>query len=375
MEYSNLEKLGARPSRLGFGCMRFPTTPEGKIDEPRALKMLDEAYRAGVTYFDTAYFYHQRTSEAFVGRALKAYPRGSFYLATKLPMAIISSLDEAKAIYEGQFESLQTDYFDFYLLHAMNKARWDQALEMGILDFLLEQQKLGRIRYLGFSFHDSYEVFEEMITYRDWDFCQIQFNYMDVDIQAGMKGYELATRLGVPVIVMEPVKGGSLATLSEDITSRFKAARPEWSVASWAMRWVASLENCRVILSGMSSEEQVEDNLRTFDKLEPLSEREQEVVAQVRDALHAKVFVGCTGCRYCMPCPFGLDIPENFRVMNDYAMYSNERRTAMAWKDMDEGERAGACKRCGKCEQACPQAIPIRQKLHEIAERMQAKGL
>ena len=375
MEYSNLERLGVRPSRLGFGCMRFPTTPEGTIDEQRAVKMLDAAYKAGVNYFDTAYFYHQRTSEAFVGRALKAYPRESFYLATKLPMAIISSLEEAKAIYEGQFQALQTDYFDFYLLHAMNAQRWHQALEMGILDFLLEQQKLGRIRHLGFSFHDSYEVFEEMLTYRDWDFCQIQFNYMDVDIQAGMKGYELATRMGVPVIVMEPVKGGSLATLSEDIVARFKAVRPEMSVASWAMRWVASLENCRVILSGMSSEEQVEDNLRTFERLEPLSEREQEVVREVRDALHAKVFVGCTACRYCMPCPFGVDIPENFRVVNDYAMYNNERRTAMAWKDMDEGERAGACKKCGKCEQACPQALPIRRKLSEIAEIMQKKGL
>ena len=370
MEYVNLEKLGVRPSRLGFGCMRFPTTPEGTIDEPRAMAMLDTAYRAGVNYFDTAYFYHNRTSEEFVGRALKRYPRESFYLATKLPLSLIHSLEEAKEIFEGQFRSLQVEYFDFYLLHCINQKNWKTTLENGLIDFLLEQQKQGRIRHLGFSFHDSYELFEEVLTYRDWDFCQIQLNYMDTDIQAGLKGYELAKGRGIPVIVMEPVKGGSLATLSEDICRRFRQARPDWSVASWAMRWVGSLENCRVILSGMSDEAQVEDNLATFDAFEPLSEREQEIVREVREAIRSRTFVGCTGCRYCMPCPFGVDIPRNFRMMNEHAMYTNDRQRMGTWKDMEEAERADNCRRCGKCEQACPQALPIRDRLAEIAAVM-----
>ena len=370
MEYSNLEKLHARPSRLGFGCMRFPLTPEGAIDEPRAAAMLDTAYRAGVNYFDTAYFYHDHKSEAFVGRALKAYPRDSFYLATKLPLAVIHSLDEARQIFEGQLATMQVEYFDFYLLHALNADRWHFTLESGILDFLLEQQREGRIRHLGFSFHDGYEVFEEILTHRAWDFCQIQLNYMDTEVQAGMRGYALATRLGVPVIVMEPVKGGSLATLSDDLTAPLRQARPERSVASWALRWVASLENCRIILSGMSDEMQLADNLATFSPLEPLSQQEQQVVASVREQIRARTFVGCTACRYCMPCPFGVDIPGNFRMMNEYAQYSNTRSLRYHWQDMEPAERADACRACGKCEAACPQGLPIRAKLAEIAARM-----
>ena len=199
MEYSTLDKLGVRVSRLGFGCMRFPLTAEGKIDEPRAAAMLDTAYKAGVTYYDTAYFYHQHTGEAFLGRAMKRYPRDTFYLATKMPMSIVESLDHAKEIFEGQLAALQTDYVDFYLLHGVNGERWKQAQEMGIVDFLLEMQKAGRIRHFGFSFHGSYEEFETILTARDWDFCQIQFNYMDQEIQAGMRGYALAEKLGVQV--------------------------------------------------------------------------------------------------------------------------------------------------------------------------------
>ena len=370
MEYTTLEKLDERVSRLGFGCMRFPTTPDGAIDEPRAAAMLKTAYDAGVNYFDTAYFYHNRTAEAFLGRALKMFPRESFKLATKLPVSLIDSLEKAKEIYEGQFVSLDTPYFDFYLLHALDGERWDAVLRMGILDFLLEEQKKGRIRHLGFSFHDDYAAFERILTYRDWDFCQIQFNYMDVDVQAGMKGYELAKSRGVPVVVMEPVKGGSLATLSEEITAPLKAAHPDWSVASWAMRWVASLDNCRIILSGMSDEAQVADNLATFSGENRRSEADQQVIAPVREAIRARVFVGCTACKYCMPCPFGVDIPRNFRMMNQFAMYSNERNLQGSWKGMEEKERASACQRCGKCEKACPQHLPIREKLAEIAERM-----
>ena len=370
MEYVQMEKLGVKVSRLGFGCMRLPLTPEGGIDEPRAAKMLDRAYKAGVNYFDTAYFYHNRTSEAFVGRALKAYPRDSFYLATKLPLSILESRAHAEEVFEGQFKTMQVEYFDFYLLHCINESNWKKVKEFGLIDYLLEQQKAGRIRYLGFSFHDRYELFEEVMDAHEWDFCQIQLNYMDTEIQAGMKGYELATKLGIPVIIMEPVKGGSLATLSDDIVAMFKAEKPEWSVASWAMRWIKSFDNCRVILSGMSSEEQVEDNLATFAEEGKLTEQEMQVVDRVREAIRAKVFVGCTACKYCMPCPFGVDIPRNFRIMNDYAMYNNKGSLEWAWNNMKEEERASNCRKCGACENACPQQLPIREKLAEIAELM-----
>ncbi len=369
MQYINLGE-DARPSRLGFGCMRLPTTPEGEIDEPRAKAMIGRAIEAGVTYFDTAYFYHKRKCEEFLGRALKPYPRESFYLATKLPVAILKTLDEAKEIFEGQFAALQTDYFDFYLLHAINRKRFEFVVSTGILDFLIEQQRIGRIRHLGFSFHGEYEEFEEILHARHWDFCQIQFNYMDVDAQAGMRGYRLAESLGVPLVIMEPVKGGSLATLSDDIAARFLAERPEWSVASWAMRFVASLPNCRVILSGMSTEEQLEDNLATFESIEPLSEHDQQVIAQVRDAIRAKQFVGCTGCEYCMPCPYGVDIAENFAMMNRFTMYGGRERLVRTWKALEQEGRADACRRCGNCEAACPQRLPIRDKLAEIVAFM-----
>ena len=333
--------------------------------------MIDRAYQAGVNYFDTAFFYHQRTSEAFMGRVLQAYPRDSFYLATKLPMSLIHTLDEAKEIFEGQFTALDTDYFDFYLLHALNDERWQRAVDLGILDFLIEQQKKGRIRRLGFSFHDSYEVFEKILTYREWDFCQIQYNYMDTEIQAGDRGYELAERLGVPMVIMEPVKGGSLAVLSDDITSMFRNVHPDWSTASWAMRWVASHPNCRIILSGMSDEAQVEDNLKTFSDLGEFGEAEKKTVDDVRAAMRAKQFIGCTGCRYCMPCPFGVDIPGNFKMMNDYAMYQNKKRRMDEWTFFDPEEKADNCRKCGKCEEACPQKLSIRALLSGIADEMQ----
>ena len=370
MEYTTIDKLGVRVSRLGFGCMRYPTTPEGQIDEPRAAKMLDAAFQAGVNYFDTAYFYHGGKSEEFTGRALKAYPRESYFLATKLPMSMIDSLDKATEVLEEQFVRLGVEKVEFYLLHCLPKDNWRKTLEFGILDFLKEKQEKGRIRFLGFSFHDDYDCFEQIITYRDWDFCQIQFNYMDTEEQAGTKGYELCAARNIPVIVMEPVKGGSLATLADDVAALFKAARPEKSVASWAMRWVGSLDNCKVILSGMSNEEQVDDNIATFTDFEPLSEAELKVVDEVAAAIRARTFVGCTKCKYCMPCPFGVNIPRNFAMMNQFMMYNNQASMDWTWNDMGAEKNAAACKNCGKCEAACPQHIAIREKLSEIAAHM-----
>lgn len=374
MEKRKMEKLGIETSLLGFGCMRFPVTADGKIDEPEAERMLDRAIAGGVNYIDTAYPYHGGDSEPFVGRALKKYERESFYLATKLPLWQIKTLEDVDRIFQEQLERLQTEYIDFYLCHAFNKERFDAMVKIGCIERLEELKKQGKIRHLGFSFHDSYEVFEEIIHYKQWDFCQIQLNYMDAQEQAGLKGYRLAEEKGVPLIIMEPVKGGSLAAYADDITGRFRSLDPEASVASFAMRWVGSLPNVKVVLSGMTTMEQVEDNLKTFSSFKPLSERESQEIEDIVALINSRVQNGCTGCRYCMPCPAGVDIPRNFRIWNTYHMYQNYNMVKRGWEvDMADGKQAKCCVKCGKCEAACPQKLSIRQDLERVQADLDKK--
>ena len=247
MEKRKIEKLGISPSLLGFGCMRLPLCADGTIDEARAEKLIDEAMAKGVTYYDTAYPYHNGDSEPFVGKVLDKYDRSSYYLATKLPCWKVNCLDDAKRLFEEQLTRLHKDYVDFYLLHALDKSRWTLMKELGVVEYCEELKKQGKIRYLGFSFHDDYEAFEEILSYKDWDFCQIQYNYMDTDTQAGDKGYELSVKKDVPLVIMEPVKGGSLASLPDEVTGELRQTRPNASLASWALRWVASHENVKVI--------------------------------------------------------------------------------------------------------------------------------
>ena len=369
MEKRKMEKLGIETSLLGFGCMRFPVLENGEINEPEAERMLDKAIAEGVNYIDTAYPYHEGKSEIVTGKILKKYDRDSFYLATKLPLWQINSLEDVDRIFGEQLTKLQTDHVDFYLMHAMNKERWDAMRKLGVVERLEQIKAEGRIRYLGFSFHDSYEAFEEIINAREWDFCQIQLNYMDVEEQAGLKGYELAASKNVPVIVMEPVKGGSLAAFAEDIMEKFRAADAQASAASFALRWVGSLPGVKVILSGMSTMGQVEDNLKTFGCFKPLSGEEQKMVKEVRDTLKSRVQNGCTACRYCMPCPAGVDIPGCFGVWNTYHMYQNYNMVKRRWEnELGEQKQAKNCVKCGKCEQACPQKLSIRKDL----ERAQA---
>lgn len=374
MEKRKLEKLGIETSLLGFGCMRFPTTSEGKIDEPKAEEMIDKAIAAGVNYIDTAYPYHDKQSEPFVGKVLKKYPRNSFYLATKLPVWLVETKTDIERIFEEQLERLQTDYIDFYLLHAMNKERFDKMKEIGCMDVLEAKRAEGKIKYIGFSFHDSYEVFEEAIGEREWDFCQIQLNYMDADAQAGLKGYELAASKGIPVVVMEPIKGGSLASFAEDITSEFKRLDADASVASFALRWVGSLPGIKVILSGMSTMEQVEDNLKTFGEFKPLSVEEKETIDKVVETLNSRIQNGCTGCRYCMPCPAGVDIPACFSAWNTYHMYQNYNAVSWKWEhDIGTEKQAKNCVKCGKCEAVCPQKISIREDLSKVQKDLEEK--
>ena len=368
MEMRKWEKKGLETGLLGFGCMRFPVTAEGKIDEARAQEMLDAAMAAGVNYYDTAYPYHDGASEPFVGRALKKYDRASFYLATKLPCWLINSVADAEKIFKEQLERLQTDYIDFYLLHSLGKASWDKMRDLGVVDFCVKLKEEGKIKNLGFSFHDSYEVFEEIARYRDWDFCQIQYNYMDTDEQAGDKGYALTEELGIPLVIMEPVRGGSLAGFSEDINEKFKAMNPDASIASWALRWVASHPNVKVVLSGMSTEDQVADNLKTFGNFVPLTEEENQKILDIAAYLKSRVQNGCTCCRYCMTCPAGVDIHGNFNVWNQYHIYGTYNKVVQwRWEDaLNDSAKAKNCVKCGKCEAHCPQKLSIRADLEKV---------
>lgn len=365
---NRIEKHNIDVSLLGFGCMRFPTK-DGKIDEVVAEKMIDEAYNSGINYFDTAYPYHNGASEPFTGKALNKYPRESYYLATKLPCWEIKTLDDAKKMFELQLNRLDKDYVDFYLLHALEKARWERMRDLGVVEFLEEKKAEGKIKYLGFSFHDEYEVLEDIISYKDWDFCQIQLNYMDTDEQAGMKGYKLCEEKNVPLVIMEPIKGGLLANLPDDVTKDFRTVDSKISNAAWALRWVASLPNVKVVLSGMSSPEQLSDNLETFTDFARMTDEENAAIEKVSSILKSRVNNGCTGCRYCMPCPAGVNIPENFKLWNRYGIYQNVGDATWHWNnDLDDNERACNCIKCGKCEKECPQKINIREDLEKVTK-------
>lgn len=369
MEKRRLNRLGIETSLLGFGCMRFPMK-DGKIDEVEAERMLDFAISKGVNYIDTAYPYHNGESEPFVGKVLNKYPRESYYLATKLPMWLIQNVEDAKRIFKEQLQRLHTEYIDFYLLHALNQESFQKAVDEGIIAYCEELQKQGKIKYFGFSFHDDYEVFEKIITYRLWDFCQIQLNYVDTKEQAGEKGYDLAKKLGIPVVIMEPLKGGRLARFSEDINEIFREMDETASIASFGMRWLASHDNVKVILSGMSTWDQVEDNLNTFCHYKPMNETEKATLDKVNQILKARVQNGCTGCQYCMPCPVGVDIPSNFSVWNDYHIYQNYDFVSWEWEKniLTQNKQADLCVKCGKCETKCPQKLKIREDLMKVTE-------
>ncbi len=371
MEMRKMEKLGIETSLLGFGCMRFPTLENGKIDREMTGQMIDEAIAHGVNYFDTAWFYHAGESEEAIGEILKKKNRDSFYLATKLPVGNLNSKEEARQTFEEQLKRLQMDTIDFYLLHGIGREGYDKAIKIGALDFCLELQKQGKIKYLGFSFHGPGEEFEYILNDRDWDFCQIQLNYMDTEEQAGIKGYHLTEEKNVPVIIMEPVKGGSLANLPEEIQEIFAEVNKGASCASIAMRYVGSLKNVKVVLSGMSTMGQVKDNLKTFKSLKPLNEKEQKAVQAAAEAMRKRVCNGCTDCKYCMPCPAGVDIPRNFYTWNQYNIYLNQGWLDWQWKyAVPDSEKGDKCTECGACEQKCPQKIAIREDLKKAQKQI-----
>ena len=354
---------------LGFGAMRLPVGEDGYIDEKTVFDMVKYASENGVNYYDTAYPYHQGNSEIVLGKALKQLPRESYYLADKYPGHQISSSYNPAEIFEEQLKKCDVEYFDFYLLHNVyeNSIQVYTDPKWGIIDYFIEQKRLGRIRHLGFSSHGSTEMMREFLDqYGDvMEFCQIQLNYLDWTLQDAKGKYELLTQRNIPVWVMEPVRGGKLASLDEKYEKQLKELRPEDSAAAWGFRWLQSLPNVKMILSGMSNMEQMQDNVHTFEKRNPLSEAEKKLLEEIAETM--KNSLPCTACRYCCDeCPKKLDIPKLIAYYNEMR-FAASFNIGMAMDAIDKEYQPSACVKCGKCKQICPQHIDIPMAMEEFA--------
>lgn len=372
------QKNGDQLSILGFGCMRLPTKGGG-IDEDRAIKMIRNAIDYGVNYFDTAYFYHNGKSESLLGEALTGGYREKVKIATKLPPFLISKLEGGKKIFATQIARLETDYIDYYLLHMLtDKATFDRMVDLGIMEWL-EKLKKERIIYnIGFSFHGNKTDFEQIIQAYPWDICQIQYNYLDENNQATKSGLQLANSLGIPVVIMEPLRGGKLVNnLPAEAIKEFESYHEKRTPAEWALRWLWDQPEINVVLSGMSDEKQLEENVRIASKAEANSLRSEELIIfeKVKAILHEKTKIPCTGCGYCMPCPYGVDIPGCFASYNDkYLLGLKQNR----WHYMQtlgvlskRPAYASICKECRKCEESCPQKILISKELKIVKKEME----
>ena len=369
MQYRK-DRYGTELSVLGFGCMRF-TKKGNALDLDKAEREIMAAYRAGVNYFDTAYIYPG--SEELLGTVLARNGiRDKVHVATKLPQYMMRSLAGVEKTFREELNRLQTDHIDYYLMHMLTDvAQWVRLKEMGILDWIREKKDQGIIRNIGFSYHGNTENFLKILEDYDWDFCQIQYNYLDEHTQAGTAGLKAAAEKGIPVIIMEPLRGGKLVQMLPPDAKRLIAEDNRgWSPAAWAFRWLYNQPEVTVVLSGMNSLEMVAENTATADEARPgeLTEGDLELIGKVKEMIRKGEKVGCTGCRYCMPCPKGVDIPGIFRCYN--AMYTegkNDGRFQFAQTVGMTKEPAFAtqCVGCGKCESHCPQSIPIREKLKE----------
>ncbi len=365
MQYRRFGTLDWRPSALGFGAMRLPTTDgnSANIDEPEATRMIRAAIDSGVNYVDTAWPYHREQSEPLVGRCLKDGYRDKVKLATKMPSWLIKEEGDFDKHLAIQLERLQTDRVDFYLLHALNKTYWPNLRDLRVFDWAEKAIADGRIGHLGFSFHDDLSLFKEIVDAYDWTFCQIMYNYMDVDFQAGREGLQYAAAKGLAVVIMEPLRGGSLTQEApEAVAALWASAATERSQADWALQWLWNQPEVSLCLSGMSTMEQVEENLASASSsgVGTLSKADLALVDRVRDAYRALSPIPCTDCKYCQPCPSGVAIPRVFANYNSAMMYGDHARYRMSYNQfMDAGARADNCVECGRCESVCPQQIEI----------------
>lgn len=376
MLYRAMGNTGVEVSQLGFGCMRLPTIDgvAQNIDYDAATEMLHHAIDAGVNYVDTAWFYHAEqfgqpgASEPFVGEALTGGWRDRVHLATKLPQQLIKSADEMESYLERQLERLRTDHVDFYLVHGVNGESWDKMRDLGVLDFLDRVRADGRVRFPAFSFHGQSEDFSRIVDAYDWAFAQIQYNYMDIEYQAGRAGLRYAAERGLGVVVMEPIKGGKLAAPPAEATALFDEAGTGRSAAEWALRYVWNEPGVSLALSGMSTMDQLVENLRVAGDAEAnsLAGTELELFDRARATIRARVKADCTSCKYCQPCPMGVEIPNVLRALNNAAMWDDANQWLAGYTYVQGG--ASLCSECGQCEEICPQGLPIRDLMREAAE-------
>lgn len=368
-------------SALGFGAMRLPVSdsiPGTPIDEEKTEEMVDFALRHGVNYFDTAYGYHDGTSEVVMGKVLGKYPRDSYYLATKFPGYDLSNMDKVDTIFEEQLGKCGMEYFDFYLLHNIYEKNIDPYLDpkYGIMDYLLKQKENGRIRHLGFSAHGRYDTMKRFLeAYGDkMEFCQIQLNYLDWKLQDAKAKVELLNEYHIPIWVMEPLRGGKLAELSAENEAKLHALRPEEAVPAWAFRFLQSIPGVTMVLSGMSNRDQLEKNIATFAEDRPLNEEEMAAILEAAESMLD--VLPCTACRYCVShCPKGLDIPTLLSLYNE-TRFVNGLITHMAVDALDEEKRPDACAGCHSCEAVCPQQLEIAGAMKDFVRKLaQPAGL
>ncbi len=374
MLYRKFGKADEMVSVLGFGCMRFPVFDGDtkKIDEGKSIEMLRHSIDNGVNYIDTAYPYHGGMSEGLVGKALQDGYRDKVYLATKLPSWLIKTKEDMDKYLNEQLERLETDYIDFYLVHALNENFWGNLTKNGLFDFLDSIIKDGRVKYVGFSFHDKVELFKEIVDAYDWTFCQIQYNFIDQDYQAGKEGLKYAANKGLGIVAMEPLRGGSLVSrVPDDIMSVWNTSQVKRTPAEWALKYIWDYPEISTVLSGMSTLEQVVENIGYADEgiSGSLTDDDKKLIYKVRDLYKEKIQVNCTFCKYCLPCPVGVAIPRAFKFYNDGAMFNNIEGEKKGYNMfISEESRASKCIECGKCEAACPQNLPIIEDLKKVAK-------
>lgn len=386
MQYKEFGNLGFEISRFGMGCMRLPVRKneagQEEINEEEAIKMIRYAVDNGVKYIDTAYPYHGGQSEIVVGKALKDGYRERVKLATKSPVWLVNSNEDFDKYLDEQLKKLGVEYVDFYLLHALDKERWEKLKKLNVFDFLDRAKKSGRIKYAGFSFHDELPVFKEIIDSYDWNMCQIQLNILDEFSQAGAAGLRYAGSKGIPVVIMEPLRGGKLGQkIPEEVkqiygsfnhnkneVSEKNTGNQSRSPVEWAFRWLYNFPEVAVILSGVSTLDQLKDNIRIFESAPSncMTPDELDITRRVREFYESRTKVGCTGCSYCMPCPSGVSIPDVFHLYNNASIFDAYKESSAHYNHLIKaGKDASNCKECGRCQELCPQGIEIIQKLKE----------